>query len=49
MADTALPVFWQRIDHAEQSLCLRVNRGCRRPIVRAFFAAAWATGWSGTR
>ena len=44
MADTALPAFWQRIDHAEQALCLRVNRGCRRPAVRAFFAAVSRAG-----
>ena len=44
MADTALPAFWQRMDHAEQALCLRVNRGCRRPAVRAFFAAVSRAG-----
>jgi undecaprenyl-diphosphatase len=44
MTGTALPVFWQRMDHAEQALCLRVNRGCRRPIVRAFFAAVSRLG-----
>ena len=44
MTDAALPAFWQRIDHAEQALCLRVNRGCRRPGVRAFFAAVSRLG-----
>jgi undecaprenyl-diphosphatase len=44
MADTALPAFWQRMDHAEQALCLRVNRGCRRPAVRALFAAVSRAG-----
>ena len=44
MTDTALPAFWQRMDQAEQALCLRVNRGCRRPAVRAFFAAVSRAG-----
>jgi undecaprenyl-diphosphatase len=30
--------LWQRFDHAELALCLRVNRGCRYPAVRRFFA-----------
>lgn len=44
MADTVLPIFWQRINHAEQALCLRVNRGCRRPALRAFFSAVSRLG-----
>ena len=44
MSDTALPAFWQRIDHVEQAICLRANRGCRRPIVRALFAAVSRLG-----
>ena len=44
MTDTTLPAFWQRMDHAEQALCLRVNRACRRPVVRAFFAAVSRAG-----
>jgi undecaprenyl-diphosphatase len=36
--------FWQRIDCAEQALCLRVNRGCRRPALRAFFSAVSRLG-----
>jgi len=44
MADTALPAFWQRMDHAEQALCLRVNCRCSRPAVRAFFAAVSRAG-----
>jgi undecaprenyl-diphosphatase len=44
MGQAALPAFWQRMDHAEQALCLRVNRGCHRPVLRAFFAAVSRTG-----
>jgi undecaprenyl-diphosphatase len=44
MADTALPIFWQRINHAEQALCLRVNRGCRRPALRALFSTVSRLG-----
>ena len=44
MIDASLPAFWQRMDHAEQALCLRVNRGCRRPVVRAFFTAVSRAG-----
>jgi undecaprenyl-diphosphatase len=44
MTVTALPVFWQRLDQAEQVLCLRVNRGCRRPGVRSFFGAVSRVG-----
>jgi undecaprenyl-diphosphatase len=44
VADATLPAFWQRVDHVEQALCLRVNRGCRRPPVRAFFAAVSRLG-----
>jgi undecaprenyl-diphosphatase len=44
MGQAVLPAFWQRMDHAEQALCLRVNRGCHRPLVRAFFAAVSRAG-----
>jgi undecaprenyl-diphosphatase len=44
MADTALPMFWQRINHAEQALCLHVNRGCRRPALRTFFSTVSRLG-----
>jgi undecaprenyl-diphosphatase len=44
MTVTALPVFWQRLDQAEQVLCLRVNRGCRRRGVRSFFGAVSRVG-----
>ena len=36
--------FWQRFDVLEQSLCLRVNRGCRYPVLRGFFAAVSRLG-----
>lgn len=41
--------LWQRIDPLEQSLCLRVNRGCDHPAVRRLFAAMSRLGdivWS---
>jgi undecaprenyl-diphosphatase len=44
MIDTALPGLWRRIDHAERLVCLRVNRGCRRPALRAFFVAVSRLG-----
>ena len=44
MADTTLPLFWQRIDQAEQALCLCVNRGCQRPALRAFFSTVSRLG-----
>jgi undecaprenyl-diphosphatase len=44
MSGTALPALWQRIDHAERALCLRVNRGCRRPALRTFFAGVSRLG-----
>ena len=37
MNQTVLPSLWERIDGAERALCLRINRGCRRPLQRAFF------------
>lgn len=30
--------LWQRVDHAERALCLGINRGCRVPAVKGFFA-----------
>mgnify|MGYP001829091040 CR=1 FL=1 len=36
--------LWQRVDLFEQSLCLRVNRGCRYPAVRALFAVVSRLG-----
>jgi len=44
MSDTTLPAFWQRMDRAEQALCVRVNRACRRPVVRATFATVSRLG-----
>jgi undecaprenyl-diphosphatase len=40
----ALPALWQRMDHAERALCMRVNRGCRRPALRAFFVGVSRAG-----
>jgi undecaprenyl-diphosphatase len=44
MTVTAVARIWQRMDRAERSLCLRINRGCRRTAVRAFFVAASRLG-----
>lgn len=38
MAYLATTALWQRFDHAEHALCLRVNRGCRYAAVRRSFA-----------
>ena len=37
MAQTVASTFWQRMDRAEQALCLRVNRGCQRRLIQASF------------
>jgi undecaprenyl-diphosphatase len=37
MAGTATVRLWQRVDRAERSLCLRINRGCHRLSLRRFF------------
>jgi undecaprenyl-diphosphatase len=44
MAGTVLTGFWRRIDRAERSICLSVNRGCDRPVVHALFAAVSRLG-----
>ena len=38
MAAPAATGLWHRFDHAEQSLCLRINRSSRHVPVRRFFA-----------
>lgn len=37
MAGTATVRLWQRVDRAERSLCLRINRGCGPVSLRRFF------------
>jgi hypothetical protein len=37
--------LWRRIDLAEQSLCLRINRGCHRVRVRSLFVIASRLGY----
>src|SRR4029450_4489533 len=44
MHSAATPTLWRRIDDAERSMCLKINRGCRRPSVRAFFTIASRLG-----
>jgi len=39
--------LWQRFERMEQSLCLRVNRGCRYPAVKALFVAVSRLGDGG--
>jgi undecaprenyl-diphosphatase len=39
--------LWQRFDLLEQSLCLRVNRGCHYPLVRRFFTVVSRLGDGG--
>jgi undecaprenyl-diphosphatase len=38
---------WRRIDHLEYSMCSRVNRACRYPSVKAFFATVSRLGDGG--
>jgi undecaprenyl-diphosphatase len=44
MSATTVTKVWQRMDRAERSLCLRINRGCRRDAVRSFFVVASRLG-----
>jgi undecaprenyl-diphosphatase len=44
MSATAVTRFWQRMDRAERSLCLQINRGCHRNAVRGFFVVASRLG-----
>jgi undecaprenyl-diphosphatase len=44
MAGTATARLWQRVDRAEQALCLRINRACHRTNARRFFVAASRLG-----
>lgn len=44
MSATVVTRLWQRMDRAERSLCLRINRGCHRSAVRSFFVAASRLG-----
>jgi undecaprenyl-diphosphatase len=44
MASSVTTGFWQRVDHAEHALCLRMNRGTRYMAVRHFFAAVSRLG-----
>lgn len=44
MSATVVTRLWQRMDRAERSLCLRINRGCRRDVVRGFFVVASRLG-----
>lgn len=44
MHDTQTSGIWQRFDVLEQSLCLRVNRGCRYASVRRFFGGVSRLG-----
>jgi undecaprenyl-diphosphatase len=39
--------LWQRFERIEQSLCLRVNRGCRYPSVKALFSIVSRLGDGG--
>lgn len=39
MTDAGSASLWQRFDLLEQSMCLRINRGCRVAAVRRFFTA----------
>jgi len=36
--------LWRRIDLAERSLCLRINRGCHLARVRSLFVVASRLG-----
>lgn len=44
MHETQTSGKWQRFDVLEQSLCLRVNRGCRYSSVRRFFGTVSRLG-----
>lgn len=47
MATSGSMALWRRFDRLEQSLCVRVNRGCRRRPVRDFFAVVSRLGDGG--
>lgn len=44
MSATAVTRLWHRMDRAERSLCLRINRGCHRGPVRGFFVVSSRLG-----
>ena len=44
MAGTATVRLWQRVDRAERALCLHINRGCHRLILRRFFVVVSRLG-----
>jgi undecaprenyl-diphosphatase len=44
MAGTATTSFWERIDRAERTICLRANRRCVQPAVRRMSAAVSRLG-----
>ena len=44
MTSTVTTGLWQRFDHAEHALCLRVNRGCRYSPARRLFVAVSRLG-----
>ncbi len=44
MASAGTLRLWQRVDRAEGALCQRINRGCRRPGLRAVFIVASRLG-----
>jgi undecaprenyl-diphosphatase len=44
VADASAVGLWRRIDLAERSLCLRINRGCHRARVRSLFVVASRLG-----
>lgn len=44
MADVSAVGLWRRIDLAERSLCLRINRGCHRARLRSLFTVASRLG-----
>lgn len=47
MDASKLAARWQRFDRMEQSLCLRVNRGCQYPQVKRLFAVVSRLGDGG--
>jgi undecaprenyl-diphosphatase len=44
MTSTVTTGLWQRFDHAEHALCLRVNRGCRWVPARRLFVTVSRLG-----
>lgn len=47
MGTSSLIPLWHRFDRMEQSLCLRVNRGCNYPAVKRVFAVVSRLGDGG--